>query len=114
MEKYQNFDDAILGLQNEVNKYSINNIKLSSSLVDSPIRNDEINILSSKSIPQIDFNKLMIVVPIIIFFLFIYFKPEFIMVEKPYDKKGKRINYSKLIITVSILSGLFYCFKYSF
>jgi hypothetical protein len=114
MEKYQNFDDAILGLQNEVNKYSINNINLSSSLIDSPIRNEEINILSSKSIPKIDFNILMIVFPIILFFLFIYFKPEFIIVEKPYDKNGRRINYTKLIITISLLSGLFYCFRYSF
>jgi len=60
MEKYQNFDDAILGLQNEVNKYSINNINLSSSLIDSPIRNEEINILSSKSIPKIVLNPMIL------------------------------------------------------
>ena len=113
MEKYQNFDDAILGLQNEVNNYTINQTKQYPNLTDSPGRDGEMNILSSNSIPKIDFNKLIIAVPIILFLLFIYFKPDFIMVDEPYDKFGRRINYGKLIITVSILSALFYCLKYS-
>jgi len=112
MEKYQNFDDAILGLQNEVNKYK--NVPINSNM-NSPVipKNDEINILSSKSIPKINFDKLLFVIPFIIFFLFLYFKPNFIMIEKPTDKKGKRVNYGKLIILTFILSGLIFSIKYS-
>ena len=106
MEKYKDFDDAILGLQNEVNKYTFSKFD---SPAYSPNRNDkEINILSSKSIPKIDSSKMMIVFPIALFLLLIYFKPNFIMVDKPYDKKGRRIDYSKVIITVSLISGLLY------
>jgi len=107
MKKYRSFDKDILGLQNEVNKYEIQKPKLDT------FPNDEINIVSSKSIPKINFDKLLFVIPFIIFFLFLYFKPNFIMIEKPTDKKGKRVNYGKLIILTFILSGLIFSIKYS-
>jgi len=110
MEKYENFDEAILGLENEVKKFSKVKIQLPD---ESPIRTEEINIISSSSIPKINVSKLMYAVPFILFFLFYYFKPNFIMINNPHDKKGKRINYGKLIITVTILSGLIFSVKYS-
>jgi len=107
MEKYQNFDDAILGLQNEVNKYK--NVPINSNM-NSPVipKNDEINILSSKSIPKINSKKLLFAFPIVLFFALIYFQPEFIMKNRPQDKEGKKIDYGKVIITVAVISFLMY------
>lgn len=108
MEKYQNFDDAILGLQNEVNKYkNIPSINSNGNQTINP-KNDEINILSSKSIPKINSKKLLIAFPILLFFALIYFQPEFIMRNRPQDKEGKKIDYGKVIITVSVISFLMY------
>lgn len=112
MEKYRNFDHDILGLQNEVNKYQKSELK--SPLTDTfSTQKDEINIISSKSIQKINFNKLLFVIPFVIFFLFLYFKPNFIMINNPYDKKINRINYGKLIFLTFILSGLIVAIKYS-
>lgn len=107
MEKYQNFDDAILGLQNEVNKYK--NVPINSNM-NSPVipKNDEINILSSKSIPKINSKKLLFAFPIVLFFALIYFQPEFILKNRPQDKDGKKIDYGKVIITVTVISFLMY------
>lgn len=107
MKKYRSFDKDILGLQNEVSKYEIQKPKLET------FSNDEINIVSSKSIPKINFNKLLLITPFVIFFVFLYFKPNFIMIEKPTDKRGKRVNYGKLILLTFILSGLIFSIKYS-
>lgn len=107
MERYSNYDDTITGLQNEVSKYSFNPAL-------NPTVKTEPNFITSKSIPKINFDKVMIVVPIILFALLVYFKPEFIMVDKPYDKQGKRINYGKVVITVACISGLIYFVKCSY
>lgn len=109
MEKYSSYDDAITGLQNEVSRYS----SPPKSLPSNSVQSKETNFISSNSIPKINFKKVLIAFPIILFFVLVYYKPEFIMVEKPYDKKGKKIDYSKVIITVTFLTGFLYFIKCS-
>ena len=110
MERYSNYDDTITGLQNEVSKYSFN------PALNQTVKQvqNEPNFITSKSIPKINFNKVMIAVPIILFALLVYFKPEFVMIDKPYDRRGKRINYGKVVITVACISGLIYFVKCSY
>jgi hypothetical protein len=110
MEKYKNFDDAILSLQNEVNRYSFGDKQTTKNISDS----NEINIISSIPLQKIDFNKMMLIVPFLLFFLFLYFRPKFILIDNPHDKRGLRVNYGKLIITIFLISGGLYCIKYSY
>ena len=112
MEKYSNYEDTITGLQNEVSKYSFNNNMNNDMIDQSTVQNNETNFISS--IPKIDFNKLMFAFPILLFALLVYFKPDFIMIDKPYDKQGKKINYSKVVITVTCITFLVYFVKCSF
>lgn len=108
MEK---FNDEILSLQSEVNKYSnskkTNILKLND--INLPDSKKEFKILNFDSAPKIDFNKFMIVFPFLCFISFYYFKPDFIMIDNPHDKKGKRINYGKLVFVVFIITIVVYC-----
>lgn len=108
----ENFNDAILSLQSEVNKYSIqksNTLRLDDINLPDLQDKKEFKILSSYSAPKIDFNKFIIVFPFLCLIVFYYFKPEFIMIDNPHDNKGKRINYGKLVSVIFILTIVVYC-----
>ena len=109
-----NFNDAILSLQSEVNKYSTkkSNMLRVNDILPSQSKK-EFNILST-SVPKIDFNKFIIVFPFLCFITLYYFKPDFIMVDKPHDKRGKRVNYGKLFTVVFIFTAVVYCVGYNY
>lgn len=107
----ENFNDAILSLQSEVNKYSK---KSDINLPGLQSNQQEFKILNFDSAPKIDFNKFMFVFPFLFFMALYYFKPEFIMIDNPHDDKGKRVNYGKLIMVVFITSIIVYCVGYNY
>ena len=113
----ENFNDAILSLQSEVNKYSTqksNNLNLNDINLPGLQSKQEFKILNFDSAPKIDFNKFMIVFPFLFFIALYYFKPDFIMIDNPHDDKGKRINYGKIITVVFITSIVVYCVGYNY
>ena len=108
----ENFNDAILSLQSEVNKYSIqksNILRLDDINLPDLQYKKEFKILSSTTAPKIDFNKFIIAFPFLCFITVYYFKPDFIMIDNPQDDKGKRVNYGKLVMFVFIISIVVYC-----
>ena len=105
----ENFDDAISNLQLEVNKYSVpktNTFRIDDINLPELQSKKEFKILSSTSGPKIEFNKFMIALPFLLFIALYYFKPDFIMVDNPQDKRGKRVNYGKLVVVVFIVSKI--------
>lgn len=105
----ENFNDAILSLQSEVNKYKSNTLKLDDINLPDLQPKKEFKFLSSTSSLKIDFNKFIIVFPFVCLITLYYIKPDFIMIDNPQDNRGKRVNYGKLITVVFIITIVIYC-----